>query len=79
MARLDRLTQHVRVVAAQPVDLLFDPAVDALHQLPIAAIPRDVAAHELPGTRSLVASMVWLPIGLGIARRQLAMPIDDWR
>jgi len=49
VARLDGLAEHVRVVAARPVDLLDDPPVDAIHQLPVTPAPtRRRAARRCP-------------------------------
>ena len=43
---LDSLAQHVRVVATEAHNLLFEPAIRAIHQLAITGIPDVVAARE---------------------------------
>src|SRR6266487_784670 len=73
---LDSLAQHVRVVATEAHNLLFEPAIRAIHQLAITGIPDVVAAREC--SRDAIARRLdgMVADWFGVERRQLAMPID---
>ena len=77
MAWLDVFAQDVCVIAAKTDDLLCKPEVCAIHQLSMTAIPQLIATRQRPFHATAGRLDGVGTDRLCLARRQLAVPIDD--
>lgn len=77
-AAVDRFVENVGVMSAEPGHLLAEPTPGLGHQIAIALVPEVVSMSEGPGDAVAGRFERVLAHGLGVERREIAVPVDDF-